>query len=122
MAENSKKFSENIFGWKANRKITQLVKIYVSQVEAKQELDCILNAVRLFLHIRFWRYTRIRVLFPLIRVQVNLAEVREPLYIVQVLKTRFHLKNMKERCCCYNPCKAIWKYSEDKIEIVIKER
>ena len=22
----------------------------------------------------------------------------------------------------YNPCKAIWKYSEDKIEIVIKER
>lgn len=22
----------------------------------------------------------------------------------------------------YNPCKAIWKYSEEKIEIVIKER
>lgn len=22
----------------------------------------------------------------------------------------------------YNPCKAIWKYSEDQIEIVIKER
>lgn len=22
----------------------------------------------------------------------------------------------------YNPCKAIWKYAEEKIEIVIKER
>lgn len=41
VAENGKKFLENISGWKANRKITQLVKIYASQAEAKQELEFI---------------------------------------------------------------------------------
>ncbi len=41
VAENGKKFLENISGWKANRKITQLVKIYASQAETKQEQEFI---------------------------------------------------------------------------------
>lgn len=41
VAENGKKFLENISGWKANRKIFRLVKIYISQDEAAQELEFI---------------------------------------------------------------------------------
>lgn len=41
VAENGRKFLKNVSGWKANRKIIQMEKIYVSQDEARQELEFI---------------------------------------------------------------------------------
>lgn len=41
VAENGRKFLENVSEWKVNRKKTQLVKIYASQDEARKELEFI---------------------------------------------------------------------------------
>lgn len=41
VAESGRKFLENVSGWQKDMKMSQLVKIYASQAEARQELEFI---------------------------------------------------------------------------------